>query len=99
MEALGEVGPLETPQASLLTPGQSYGGYHAQKKKHKQPKYKHLRPVSQKTKETTSQKNTKTKASRTVYRHNTLEEACDLGVFLSKYFCPHLFSHFFPNFE
>ena len=31
-EALGEVGPLETPQASLLTPGQSYGGYHAPKK-------------------------------------------------------------------
>ena len=61
--------------------------------------FMHLHPVSQKTKETTSQKNTKTKASCTVYKHNTLEEACDLGVFLSKYFCPHLLSSFFPNFK
>ena len=60
--------------------------------------FMHLRPVSQKTKETTNQKNTKTKASRTMYKHNRLEEACDLGVFLSKYFCPHPLSHFFPNF-
>ena len=38
-------------------------------------------------------KQTKCKASRTVYKHNTLEEACDLGVFLPPSSFP-----FFPQF-